>query len=250
MKKILISIISTNQNKLLNKLLRDLTKLRFFHKIVVTLNGECKNNNMIYAYKKKLPLYFIHKKNKVGFAENHNHVFNKFNSDIFIVLNPDIRILNFEIIEILNVFKNYKKIGLISPIILNKYYEKEDFARYFPNILTPFFRKIFKFKTNYKLNKKINYVDWVAGMFMIFRSNDFKKVNFFDPNFLLYYEDVDICLKLKKKFKKVVALNSQKITVIHNFQRASHKNIFYLYTHLKSYFYYHIKNKYFFLVKK
>ena len=69
MKKILISIISTNQNKLLNKLLKDLTKFKFFYKIVITLNGECKNNNMIYAYKKKLVWASYH---RCTSENNHN----------------------------------------------------------------------------------------------------------------------------------------------------------------------------------
>lgn len=41
-------------------------------------------------------------------------------------------------------------------------------------------------------------VDWVPGAFSILRPSALKKVGFFDPSFFLYYEEVDLCLRLKK----------------------------------------------------
>ena len=41
-------------------------------------------------------------------------------------------------------------------------------------------------------------VDWVPGAFSIVRPSALQKVGYFDPAFFLYYEEVDLCLRLKK----------------------------------------------------
>ncbi len=41
-------------------------------------------------------------------------------------------------------------------------------------------------------------VDWVPGAFCILRPEALRKVGLFDPAFFLYYEEVDLCLRLKR----------------------------------------------------
>jgi GT2 family glycosyltransferase len=43
--------------------------------------------------------------------------------------------------------------------------------------------------------KKVDYV-WGHGMFI--RTSALKRVGLFDPNFFMYYEDLDLCLRMKK----------------------------------------------------
>jgi len=46
-------------------------------------------------------------------------------------------------------------------------------------------------------------VDWVPGAFSIIRPDALRKVGRFDPAFFLYYEEVDLCLRLKRAGYKV-----------------------------------------------
>jgi GT2 family glycosyltransferase len=41
-------------------------------------------------------------------------------------------------------------------------------------------------------------VDWVPGAFSILRPQALRQTGFFDPAFFLYYEEVDLCLRLKR----------------------------------------------------
>jgi GT2 family glycosyltransferase len=41
-------------------------------------------------------------------------------------------------------------------------------------------------------------VDWVPGAFAIIRPAALAKTGFFDPDFFLYYEEVDLCLRIKE----------------------------------------------------
>jgi GT2 family glycosyltransferase len=46
-------------------------------------------------------------------------------------------------------------------------------------------------------------VDWVPGAFSIIRPSALRKTGLFDPSFFLYYEEVDLCLRMKRAGLKV-----------------------------------------------
>jgi len=62
----------------------------------------------------------------------------------------------------------------------------------------------------------------VAGMFMAFRADAFRTANGFDERFFLYYEDVDICRRLRSRGFSVVY--EPRAAVIHDARRASRHN--------------------------
>ncbi len=47
-------------------------------------------------------------------------------------------------------------------------------------------------------------VDWVPGAFSIIRSQALRKVGFFDPEFFLYSEEVDLCRRIQKAGYKIM----------------------------------------------
>lgn len=97
--------------------------------------------------------------------------------------------------------------ALCGPQIYNERNEKTVSFDHF----TSFAREVFGRKTPEilfsKPNRKKEYsepivVDYVNGSFMFFRADDFDKVGGFDTNIFLYFEECDICYRLKKKGKK------------------------------------------------
>jgi GT2 family glycosyltransferase len=61
-------------------------------------------------------------------------------------------------------------------------------------------------------------VDWVAGMFLLIRTEAFRALGGFDEGFHLYYEDVDFCARAWKAGWKVQV--HPEVSVIHDAQRA------------------------------
>ena len=54
-----------------------------------------------------------------------------------------------------------------------------------------------------KTNDKYEEVDHVKGFVMLINNNNCKDSNFFDENFFLYLEEIDLCIRLKKMKKKI-----------------------------------------------
>lgn len=57
-------------------------------------------------------------------------------------------------------------------------------------------------------------VDWVNGAFLFFRGDVFKEIGGFDPNIFLYWEEMDLCARLKKSGYTSVLVPKAKITHI------------------------------------
>jgi len=64
-------------------------------------------------------------------------------------------------------------------------------------------------KENENLNpRRVNYV---KGFAMFLNLREFREVGFFDERFFLYFEDIDLCRRLKNKNKKIYLVSSIKI---------------------------------------
>lgn len=233
MEKICISIVSHKQTELVEQLLSDFVKLKMeYINIYITHNTTEKIIQP--ADYPSLKLNILVNDSVQGFAENHNKVLLANDSDYACVLNPDIRLFIDPFPILLPILKNLK-VGVVAPLILNSHGEIEDSARKFPTLWTILKRVLFRqISCDYPNNNQLIKPDWIAGMFMLFRHEIFQKIGGFDERYILYCEDVDICYRLREiDLEPVLYPNT---SVIHNAQRASHRNLKYLLLHLRSIF--------------
>ncbi len=88
--------------------------------------------------------------------------------------------------------------GVAAPLVVDAAGEPEDSARRFPSAwrlaakllgLAP--------RLDYAIGSEPFSPDWVAGMFLAFRREAFAAVDGFDERYFLYYEDVDLCRRLR-----------------------------------------------------
>jgi N-acetylglucosaminyl-diphospho-decaprenol L-rhamnosyltransferase len=159
----------------------------------------------------------------------------KSDADFFIVTNPDIRIKTLCLESFVSHFL-HENSGIVGPAILNPLGKPEDSAREFPKFYS-LFLKLISFQTRFVLPKTSTSVDWIAGMFMIIPKEVFRIVGGFDhKRFFMYYEDVDICLRVRDLGYDIIYDPSQ--SVIHDAQRASRRSFRHMQWHLTSMFRY------------
>jgi N-acetylglucosaminyl-diphospho-decaprenol L-rhamnosyltransferase len=182
----------------------------------------------------------ILKKNSqpMGYGANQNTAFSLAENTFFCILNPDIKIKSNPFPELLASFSNHK-VALVAPKIITPEGRVEDSARKFPTLRSLVSKAAGGSNGTYpELNSS---PDWVAGMFMLFRSDVFREIGGFDEKFFLYYEDVDICWRLRQKGYEIKLVPS--VEVIHDARRESRKNWRYARWHLASMARYLIKAK-------
>ena len=229
-----LSIVSHHQGDIIKPLLEDLSRINLPNNVnlllTVTMNI-AEDESFLSAYDRDLNI--IRNKNLLGFGSNHNQAFWSAKSDYFMVLNPDLRIdKNFNILFWLD-FCNLDNFGCAAPIIISPKNEIEDSARKFPTIISLIKRKIIGNSYHiYDPSPDAQMVDWVAGMFMVFDSYKFKKLNGFDEKYFMYLEDTDICRRLHRANYTVLYIGTEK--VVHNARRSSRKKLKYLYWHIRS----------------
>ena len=227
-----ISVISHMQMDLIDPLLHDInTHCRASSfEFILTLNLDEELPVAIHHY--WFPVRIVRNIRPHGFAANHNQAFSHATGQFFCVMNPDIRLNDNPFPALLSCLQ-YSSAGVAAPVVMNQEGEMEDSARYFP---TPFkiLCKVFgKCKgSDYVVKNEPVFPDWVGGMFMLFPSDLFKQLNGFDQKFFLYYEDVDLCARLRMKGFEVVLCPAAR--VVHLARRSSHRNFRYLRWHITS----------------
>lgn len=223
--KILISIVSHNQQALCGRLLRSIDK--FLHsnshevKIVLTENTLMENINKSECFR----TYNISNLRYKGFGTNHNSAFERFESDFFFIVNPDI-ILNESLdLDLMVEQLIGDQFDISSPQIVGVSGAIEDYKRAnltFTNLLK---RKFFK-------ENNIEKFDWLAGMFLIVNSTSFRMLQGFDTDFFMYVEDCDLSVRARKAGMKIGDIEG--FSVVHDARRASTKSFKHFRWHIAS----------------
>lgn len=226
------SVVSHGQGHLARNLLED---LRGAHgvtfEIILTLNIP-EDEAFIEPFT-DLPLVVVHNTERKGFGANHNAAFARSRGDFFVILNPDIRAPALDLQHLLHAVRT-AAVGALAPRILSAQGRLEDSARRFPTFLRLAARTLLRRRApDYDLTLPgLLEVDWVAGMFVAFPKVAFATVEGFDERYFMYMEDVDICHRLHHNGLKIVV--DTDMSVVHDAQRASRRNLRHLSWHVRS----------------
>lgn len=235
-KKFSLSIISHGHRNHIRELLLDLAALnREDFDVTLTLNFPedlpLDLNSLPYQIR------LICNPELKGFAANHNAAFMYSHGEHFVILNPDIRVLEDPFLSISTYMRNSPN-TICAPLIVNQYGELEDSARLIP---TPFFLvkklicKVFKLRLKPDFipqNDQAFFPDWVAGMFVVVPHETYKQLGGLNENYHMYYEDVDFCVRAQLAGQTIAVVKNTK--VIHEAQRDSHRKIQHFIWHLQS----------------
>lgn len=228
---ITVSIVSHGHGELVSRLLEDLAGCAGVSSILLTLNVPEEGIDVPDSLADKIVL--IKNPRPLGFGANHNQAFRQARSAFFCILNPDIRIPHDPFPVLMSRLGN-DECDLVAPTILSPTGDVDDSARYLP---TPWgvLRKVAggqDGRYSFELGGPDFSPDWVGGMFMLVRAEAFRSVGGFDERYFLYYEDVDLCCRLRLAGHRLVLCPAA--SVIHDARRASHRNLRFLRWHLAS----------------
>ena len=114
----------------------------------------------------------------LGYAKGNNFGLSKVDTKYALILNPDTVIEKNSLDNFFQSASKYKDFSIIAPAIQEE-------------------------KSNKKKIDKVIEVDNVKGFAMFLNLIQFKDVGFFDENFFIYFEEIDLCKRLKAFNKKI-----------------------------------------------
>jgi len=165
-----------------------------------------------------------------GFGANHNAAFQRARGRYFCVCNPDIRLHHNPFPQLVSAVAE-NRFGIVGPRVVDPHGETQNSHRRVP---TParMLRRVLG-RADYNPNPSIpQEVDWIAGMFMLFRREVYEGLGGFDERYFLYYEDVDICCRARLAGWRVRM--EPRATVVHEARWDSHRKPRFLFWHLTS----------------
>lgn len=228
-----VSIVSHRQGDLVSEALADLARFADSVSIEVILTRNIPERLPFSLAVFPYPVKVVENDSPKGFGENHNAAFRLAEGDWFCVMNPDIRMPE-NPFPLLLVALEQLQAAVIAPAVVSPEGQVEDSIRRFPTPLSLAGKILGRSdgRYPYAVGDETFAADWVGGMFMLFRAEDYRRVGGFDEGFFLYYEDVDICTRLWKAGSRVLACPM--VYVVHDARRASRRNLRYMRWHASS----------------
>ncbi|MDM0108318.1 glycosyltransferase family 2 protein [Variovorax sp. J22R24] len=220
---ITVSIVSHGQLELVLPLIEELDRFNrgLVAKLVLTLN--IPEPDLLAGRTWGFEIERIENTAPKGFGANHNHAFARCATPWFLVLNPDIR-FDSDVLAPL-IAGAAPESGLLAPRILEPGKPTSEQHR---AIITPL--EIISRKRSDYVRPAIP--AWIPGLFMLFRSEAYRRIGGFDERFFMYGEDFDICARLRLAGWKLQI--AEQLQARHDARRASHRSKRHLYWHVTS----------------
>ena len=137
-----------------------------------------------------------------GFAKAVNMGLQRSTGDFILLLNPDTVIQSESFYPVVDFLRRNPNIGICGCKLLNEDGSLQFSKGPFPTLFSTLYRIVLpRPMRKYDLRgyDKPRPCDWVTGALMLIRNGLVKEVGNLDETFFIYYEDVDYCLRAKKR---------------------------------------------------
>jgi len=232
-----IVIISFNTEKLLknclDSILKNTANLRY--EIIVVDNASLDASVQVVEklQKRFKNIKLIKNKENLGFSGANNLGIKVAKGKFILLLNSDTIIHDNLLFEMIGWMQKNPKAGIVSCNLKNKDGSLQGTGGYFPTLSRvfswmfflddiPFLDYIIKpfhpmhekspiYRGNHFYRKE-RQLDWVTGAFMLIRKEVFEDVGYFDEDYFMYTEEVDLCFRAKKAGWEIWYLPNWSIT--------------------------------------
>jgi len=191
---------------------------------------------------------YIHMKSNIGFGAGHNIIMNNLKKlgTYHLVLNPDVEFGEGVLEALLFYMETHSDVGNLMPKVVYPNGNLQYLCKLLPKptdwVVRMFIPlKIIKERIDYNLemrfadyNKEMN-VPYLSGCFMFLRKSVIEDIGIFDEGIFMYGEDTDLNRRIYRKYR---TMYYPKVSIIHNFEKGSHKSIRLLWIHIKAAIYY------------
>ena len=117
----------------------------------------------------------------LGYAKGNNLGISKVTTKYALVLNPDAKLETDTLNNFFSFTNKIKEFAIVGPAKQDEFNEKDSSEN----------------------SENVFETDTIKGFAMFLNLEQFKNIGFFDPNFFIYLEEIDLCKRIKKYNKKI-----------------------------------------------
>jgi len=146
-------------------------------------------------------LKIIGSKENLGFSNGCNLGAKNASGEFLLFLNSDTQIKDQGFVKMIDYLKKNEKIGILGGKLKNEDGTAQASTGNFYNLFNLFFMLLGIERVGFirKSPNKTKQVDWVSGACLAIRRKVFEKIGGFEKTLFMYWEDIDLCFKAKKK---------------------------------------------------
>lgn len=240
-----ITIVAYNDEEDVRNAVRSImecTAVTISKKLYIVDNSS--QGNGLQALEREYPqVEYLNPGKNLGFGGGHNYVLPRLDSKFHAIVNPDI-LLNEDSLSILMDFIQEKGIGMAAPRMedgegkLQLAYRRE--LTVMDMAVRMFCPSHFKKRQWRHTMQDMDFgkpfpVPFAQGSFLVVRTGLFRELGGFDSRYFMYMEDADLCRRVNQKSSLWYCPDT---TVIHKWERSSHKDWGLFRAHISSMFKY------------
>lgn len=212
--KVSIVIVNYHSEKLLVDCLNSFfgQKVKLSLEVIVVDNGNGLSSELVNGNSALQIVKLIKNNKNLGFAKANNIGVKAASGKYVFFLNPDTIVGDGAIDKLVDFMEKHVEAGIVAPLLLDKKYRPYPLQG--TGKLTPLTALVvFSFLNKYWPNNQISYsywlkdwskkdikeVDVVPGSALLIRKRIFEDLGGFDENFFLYFEEADLCKRVKEK---------------------------------------------------
>ncbi|MBF0469515.1 MAG: glycosyltransferase family 2 protein [Desulfamplus sp.] len=239
-----VLLVSHNNQKDLQLLLPSLKRALKDIPGEILLVDNCSVDSTVEFVQRAFPEILITKnKRRMGYGANQNQNIARAKGKFILLMNPDMVVPENLFHVMVRFMESHKEAAIATCRICNEdgscqYLNKREPAildlcvrRFLP----PWLKRILPSRLDTILTERVNNyemretgydhvidVPFISGSFIFAKADMIKELNGFDERFFMYFEDVDLCRRVRNKAQ---CLYCPDASVVHRWERASHKSL-------------------------
>jgi len=246
-----ISIVTHNSARMIYQCLESILNCEYPFAYEVFVVDNCSLDETAADLQQRFPqVQLVRNTRNVGYARANNQAIRRSRGEYILIVNPDIVVRQGTLEKMLDYMKSHPEAGVAGCQLFYPSGELQLSCRRFPTLTTFLLRgsrigDLFPhipFLEQYLLQNEDHCrdldVDWCLGSCLLIRRKALDEAGLLDERFFLYYEDIDLCFRIKQKGWKVAYVAGAEM--VHHYHRLSASLLPNRYTvhHLKSALYF------------
>jgi GT2 family glycosyltransferase len=180
---------------------------------ILVIDNGCEEKKKFYFENKFKNVNYLIPGSNLGVPNSYNYALSKVKTRYMFNTQPDVEVKKGCIEKLIEAANNYPNVAILTPVIYHygKYFGGGDFQ-----VLKFINNKLLNYKE--KRNEIYNKipsgdlcVDAVTGTAMLIDTNKIRKIGGWDKKIFNYYEDMDICLRLRINGYEILKINRAEV---------------------------------------